>query len=687
MKKLSSFFVLFCLVLSAWAQPVSEQEAANAAAIFFQSKGKTNGQCEKIVKDVDGSPLLYIFNAENGFVVLSADKRVNPVLAYTEQQRYNEADIVAPAKMWLDHYAQQISDLRKESVKSSSMHPQWLALADHQPIFRTNAEIAPLMQSHWGQGMFYNYYCPRDFDGENGRVVTGCVATAMAQIIYYFRFPETGVGSYSYVDEHYGEQSANYGETTYDFEAMCDEPTAINPAICTLMHHCGVGVDMVYGPDGSGMYNHSAARVLRNFFKFSPETEYLFRDSTDLDWDSVIVSHLTRNIPMYYAGWSTPNINGHGFICDGFQQIDSAYYYHFNFGWDGSSDAYFYTNALNMAGTHFNLAQELIVNAYPDTANYSYPSATPLVGSRTLTTPQGSFTDGTLASADYRHNMNFTWKIVPVLDNLTDINLDVDYAVAAGDTLYIVPPVNVNTPAIIITADSGHQVISWPVDSVEVRFVTDGESAREGFRLNYTTTRTEFCQSSQNFTSANGTIVDGSQENPYNNFTSCKYKIVLPSYSAISLHFREFDLEDQHDYLYVFDNTITADHLLASFTGVLPDTTMVFNKKRLTLVFESDEQTTGQGFEIDYSAGYVGVDDYASDAISVYPNPVSDLLVVNSDSPMNGIEIYDMQGRVVMSATPTDQACQLSVAELSSGVYSLRIITSKNVVVRKFVKK
>ena len=143
--------------------------------------------------------------------------------------------------------------------------------------------------------------------------------------MYYFRWPNTGTGSYSYVDENYGEQSADFGNTTYDFSAMCDVPNAINTEISKLIYHCGVGVDMHYGVNGSGMYNHSAAYVLRTYFKYAPETQYVFRDSTDLDWDSLIISHLERDIPLYYAGWSVPDINGHGFICDGYKIVDASF--------------------------------------------------------------------------------------------------------------------------------------------------------------------------------------------------------------------------------------------------------------------------------------------------------------------------------------------------------------------------
>ena len=687
MKKIATLLLCSFICLMGFSQRVSLNDASTVASDFFHAKGKTMVRCVKTMKDAQANPLFYIFNAENGFVVISADQRTVPVLAFSDRQLYNDEDVIPPVQMWLDYYAEQIAALQNIPATEQDVHPNWKKFAQRAPLYRTTDEVLPLMKSHWGQGTFYNYYCPRDFSGDNGRVVTGCVATAMAQLIYYFRFPETGVGSYSYVDENYGTQSADYGATTYDYAAMCDEPTAINPAISTLMHHCGVGVDMVYGPDGSGMYNHSAARVLRTFFKFSPETEYLFRDSTTLDWDSVIVSHLNRNIPMYYAGWSNPNINGHGFICDGYQHMDSSYYYHFNFGWDGSYDSYFYTDGLSLVGTHFNFAQELIVNAYPDTTQYDYPSQSPLTGSCTLTTPAGSFTDGSLPTVTYAANMNYTWNIQPALENVTSIKLDVDYEVAEGDTLYLLPSYDPFLSPYIITNDSGTVVLNWDASCATVRFVSGSSPQGFGFRLNYTTTRTEYCQENQGFSQPTGTLTDGSGDALYNDFTDCKYRINLPSYSAISLHFREFDLEEGHDFLYVFDNTVANNRLLATYTGTMPDTTIVFNKKRLSFIFETDEQNVAQGFTIDYAAGYVGVDDYEADNVFLYPNPATDMVVVESSSTMERIVVRDLQGRIVMENNPMNERTSLPVTNLSSGVYLIQVFTPEGVISKKMFKK
>ena len=686
MRKIVYLFVISSFIIgSLSAQPVSLSEAGRAADRFLQSNQKSGCQLARVVTDGTDT-LLYVFNSENSYVVVGGDKRVPPVLAFSDHQLFNDEDVIPPVQMWLDNYAQQLSALKQQPAGPKAMNPAWQTLLLGKSPFKDGTSVSPLMKSHWGQGTFYNYYCPRDLAGENYHVVTGCVATAMAQLIYYYRFPDYGVGSYSYTDSTYGVQSADYANTHYDYSAMCDEPTAINPAISTLMYHCGVGVDMVYGPDGSGMYNHSAARVLRTFFKFSPETEYVFRDSTNLDWDSLIVTHLHRNMPLYYAGWSNPNVNGHGFICDGYRMVDSNYYYHFNFGWDGSYDGYFYTNAMNLVGTHFNLAQELIVNAYPDTTLYAYPQAHALTGTDTLTALSGSFTDGSLAADPYCANMDYTWIIRPEEDYFTSIGLSIDMDLAAGDSLWVSNNGS-GAPSFVFSDTTFKFSATWNCTEIVIRFKTDNDTARNGIRVNYNANVPSYCQSMTNYTSSSGTIEDGSGDNDYLPYTTCCFRIVQSKFSAIQVHIHHLDLEENKDFLYIFDNAPANDRLLATLTGNVSDTVMLFEKKRLAFLFETDEQNNASGFNLTYQAGYVGVDDLSEENIAIYPNPAESVLTVDTDVPMEHVSVLDLTGRAVLQLPAAGYHLDVPLDGLSQGVYVIHIKTSENQIVKKFIKQ
>lgn len=682
------YLTLVCIALCGltFAQPVTLQEATAAAQRFLESQGKTLVRCAKTIGDA-GSPSLYIFNAENGFVVIAGDKSAYPVLSFSDHQIYSDADVVPPFEMWINHYANQIDQIRKQHIVQPQFASQWEAILSGAPAFRAGDEVEPLLLSQWDQGEFYNYYCPRDLAGPNGRVVTGCVATAMAQLLYYFRFPETGTGSYSYTDEHYGVQSADYGATTYDYNAMCDVPTAINPEICKLIYHCGVGVDMHYAPDGSGMQNHSAARVLRTFFKYSPETEYLFRDSTNLDWDSVIVSHLNRRIPMYYAGWSVPDINGHGFICDGYKTVDSNYFFHFNFGWSGYMDNYFYTNSLFVGSYNFNLAQELIVNAYPDTTQYAYPAPQPLTGSLTLTAAEGTFTDGSPSAAPYPANMDFTWNIQPDVSHLTGIKLKIDYQIAQGDTLTLFSN-SANFTPITLTNDTGTYNLEQSVTELQVRFTSNGDTlAGTGFRAHYSTTQEVFCSGTKMHTSITGTITDGSGDETYNNLSNCRFRILLNGVNAVHFHINSLDLEEGRDYLHFYNNIVSESNYMFSLTGHITDSSFVTDTRRLMLILETDESGTDAGFSIDYAGGHVGIDGHEGGTTTMWPNPAGDRVTLAHPDPIRQVTIRNAEGRTVLSEAPAAETCTLGLSTLSPGFYLVTVRTDGDVSTLKLVKR
>lgn len=678
--------LLFSLFFSVKAQSVSLSEATVAADRFLHSQSKNLSQCVHV--ETDGTDtLFYIFNAENGFVVIGGDRRVPPVLAYSDNQLYNNQDVIPPVRMWLDNYRQQMIAVKSALVSAADASNAnvcaWRKLQNREPVFRTTGYVPPMLQTRWGQGAQYNYYCPQDFAGEGNHVVTGCVATAMAQIINYFRWPEHGVGTYSYIDSTYGEQFADYGNATYDYSAMTIAPNTINLEISKLMYHCGVGVDMVYGPNGSGMYNHSAANVLRDHFKYSPETRYAFRDSVTWNWDSLIVENLERNVPMYYAGWSVPNINGHAFICDGYQMVDSNCYFHFNFGWDGTANGYFYTDHLLVSGSNFNLAQELIVNAYPDTINYEYPVLQQLTGSMLLTSPDGFITDGSLPLQSYPANMDFSWTIRPDVENLTRISARGFYDIAPGDTLFITSNDNAFTPY-VITGDSS--TISFGTNGTElvVRFVSDDTLARFGFSLGYTSTSSQFCHGVVSSNANSGNITDGSDEDDYVAFSDCHFRVIVAGSPYTMLHINYLDLEEDRDFLYVFDELPQNGRLLMVLTGEMSDTTIFVNKRKLYFIFTSDEANNRAGFDIDYY-GTTGVEELEMDGFRAYPNPVSDELNIRTASPMKVAVLRDMTGRELRRVVVDDFSFTLPVGSLADGVYLLQIQVDNKLIVKKIV--
>lgn len=682
MKRILFLLALVATLFTVKAQNVTPDEARSAAVAFFQLQGTTLTRSAETVSrngDID----LYIFNSPNGYVVVSGDKRTPPILAFSDQQPYDAGTVAPPAQMWFDSYAAQIAEMKLSTPVAADVHPAWDKLLNSRAPMRDGVVIAPLVQSHWNQGEPYNYYCPQDFAGPNGRCVTGCVATALGQIMYYFRFPTSGVGTFTYTHPTYGELTADYESAVYDYSAMCDEPNTINTAISKLIADCGIGMDMDYGPEGSGVHNHSAGRVLREHFKYASTTRSIFRDSTNLDWDSLLISHLERRIPLYYAGWSVPDTNGHGFVCDGLKVIDSLNYYHFNFGWGGSSDNYFYTSALNVANTHFNLLQEIVVDAYPDTTLYQYPEIQQLVGDTTLTSVAGSFTDGSLPHLPYAANMHYTWNIEPDVNHLTSIKLNLDFDVAEGDTLMVTAD---GQNPVIITNDSSHSMLQWQTNLITVTFITHEAQGDIGFRASYQSVTSSFCDSYTYSTGATGHFEDGSGDEDYDPLTFCAFKLKATGFPSVNLHFTEFDLEEGHDFLHVFHKTPSQENWLVTYTGTMPDTTIFFVQRELYFIFETDEWNNAGGFAFDYE-GTTAIAENTQASTQIFPNPASNILNVSSEQPITEIAIYNSLGQMVESHSANDCNLQINLASLPSGLYMVKIYTMEGVAVKKFLKR
>ena len=184
----------------------------------------------------------------------------------------------------------------------------------------------------------------------------------------YWEYPSQGIGFHSYNEDDYGTLSANFASTTYNWAAMPNNVTSSNNAVATLMYHCGVSVDMNYGVGGSSAQTLDVANALINYFGYSPQIEGLYKTNySNVQWINLLKTDLDNNRPIQYAG--SGNGGGHSFVCDGYDNND---WFHFNWGWGGSSDGYFDLDYLNPGslgtggGTGgFNTNQRAIIGIQP----------------------------------------------------------------------------------------------------------------------------------------------------------------------------------------------------------------------------------------------------------------------------------------------------------------------------------
>jgi hypothetical protein len=261
---------------------------------------------------------------------------------------------------WVGEYKRQIRFIREQTaLKSTRANSDWMMLENGGNLEKVSSTaVSPLMTTTWSQSPYYNDLCPQA-SLFSEKAVTGCVATAMAQVMKYHNYPKQGRGIHTYYHSKntvtYGNLSANFGATTYDWSNMPDALSASSSAtninaVATLMLHCGIGVDMNYGPGGSGAYviedksygSSCSEYALKEFFGYDESTvRGVEREGmTTNEWIILLKNELDANRPILFAGFGGDS--GHAFVADGY---DNNNYFHMNWGWGGIADGYFHFDA------------------------------------------------------------------------------------------------------------------------------------------------------------------------------------------------------------------------------------------------------------------------------------------------------------------------------------------------------
>ena len=335
------------------AAQVSESAARTIAAQFMQARGMgAIAPSQPMKAPQHGGEQLqtddaayYVFNAQSGhgFVIVSGDDRTQqPVLGYSNESSFDPDNMPENMRWWLMQYATEIAMLNA-GVIQTDMEP---AMGDIP--MKAGAAILPLTKSQWGQGAPFNLQCPKV---GNEYCVTGCVATAMAQIMYYHKWPtstSTTIPSYTVEGTTYSALAATafqYGKMK-NYYSRSDTSTTneANAAVAKLMHYCGQAVQMEYGTKSSSAVAECEAMV--DFFKFSSKSRFLYRwDYSFSQWQNYILTELQASRPVIYSARTLSG--GHAFVCDGY---DGNGYFHINWGWYGSQDGYFLLSALTPGG-------------------------------------------------------------------------------------------------------------------------------------------------------------------------------------------------------------------------------------------------------------------------------------------------------------------------------------------------
>jgi len=413
MKKLSIVIALLA-AMSLTAAVRTTDEVLRIAAAFTTPTGSMRAparalQQSAIVAQADA----YIaVNTRGGYVLVGADDRLPEVLAYSDDSSF-DADNTSPAfRYWMQCYAEELEEISNQQLAVS-----------YQRAALPKA-IEPLMSCKWNQSAPYNDYAPT-YNSTGGKCVTGCVATAMAQVMYYHKYPAIGTGSHSYLwicTDPVGESrtlSANFGTTTYDWANMIDSYRASYTsdqatAVATLMYHCGVSIDMGYGRS-SGAYTEKVPVALRDYFGYDANYQRIPKIMYAADsLNSIIYAELNAGRPVIVSG--SNDEGGHAFVTDG---CDKKSYFHINWGWGGSNDGYYLLTALNpgksqgIGGTTkgYNKGTTFFIGLQPQ------QSGTPAA------IPQMATTTFSVSTNEVNRNANFTVSIAKLQNyGLTDFS-------------------------------------------------------------------------------------------------------------------------------------------------------------------------------------------------------------------------------------------------------------------------
>ena len=381
-KTLFLMMTLALFVSQLIASPVDVEQARHMGMKYVQShsaKQVTELNLAYTEMTEIGNPAVYVFNFENGFVLVSADDVARPILAYSDEESVDPNNMPDGFAYYLRYYARQIAYAQANSFEAEmEVASEWMHVAQdgfENDNRSTRGDIAPMLTTLWNQDSPYNAYCPSGQGGPGGHAYAGCVATAMSMVMKYWDWPVQGNGEHSYTPDGYPMQTVNFGATTYNWANMPNSCNNSNyQAVATLMYHCGVSVDMMYGAGSSGAYSQDVPPAIANYFRYTDQAVRKERDLyTKYEWEEMLIASLEEGFPLYYSG--SDNSGGHAFACCGYRESDRKFY--FNWGWSGSLNNYYAIDALNTGWNgSFNQGQAAIFDFIPD---YVYNDLIPAV--------------------------------------------------------------------------------------------------------------------------------------------------------------------------------------------------------------------------------------------------------------------------------------------------------------------
>ena len=652
---------------------VSEREALSYGMNYIKAQFPTRANArvssyELLKSEETGKDCYHVFNFENGgFVIVCADRRGTPILGYSDEGSF-VFDEVAPATQgWLNQYMQQLDIIEAKNIEVSDENVAAWNKRSNRAYVKT---VGPLLTTKWNQSYPYNMLCPAHQLGDHGHTYTGCVATAMAQVMKYWNYPQSGTGKISYF---WGQwDTINLAETVYDWDNMPNQyfnwTDEQKTAVATLMLHCGVSINMDYGYDGSGTQTEYTVDALRYNFGYRNGVNYKLRDNgnpnedefehyyeNDTIWTRYLMEDLDLHRPIIYSGHPTSGA-GHAWVCDGYRIDDQGNRtFSMNWGWGGTGNGWFSVDNLNThagiddASNNFKYGQGVVLNiAVPDMdiAPFCMQQETNVYEEEHWTINDGSYANF------YKKNTDCDW-LIKVKDYATDtIMCFFNYfELEAGDELKIYAGEDANGTLLYTFYDGNEPVDTiWHLGTpLYLHFTTDGENQARGWEMRYEALRYPF-------TVTSSIVGTGGQISPEGATRVMKESnLTITMTPDPGMRVTEFKVDGS----LIVKNTLADETIGYTFTNIKANHT------------------------IEIQFGPASANEEEMSGIEIYPNPNNGKFTVNfGEQNVLSYTIYDMSGRIIEENNVNGNSYDFDL-NLSAGTYFMRLIADDKVATHK----
>ncbi len=654
MKRLVLGLLVVISTLQGFSKGIDIEEAKEVSNTFFKTRSKAALTIqEAVIFQSDETALTYVINYQpEGWAIVSADDRAPAILAYSSTGHFDTKEVkTLPFYFWYEGYADQISTLIK-SKAPEKVHPSWNEIKTSK-YTKAVDPVEPLIEVLWNQGSGWNAYSPIDADGPGGHAYAGCVAVAMAQCMSVYQHPTQGSGSYSYIHDTYGTQSANFGETTYDWANMKNE--GASDAVALLLYHLGVSVNMGYGADGSGAFSSRVPGAIKTYFDYSNSAQIISKsDYTDEEWENVLIDQLSQGQPIYYSGDGGDGEAGHAFNIDG---VNSQGAFHFNFGWSGNYNGYYFLTSITPGSHDFTFDQDAVINFTP--RDHSPKDIT--LSNKTVEEgmPVGTVV-GELAVDDETPDDVFTYEVYGSI-GLSGAQLSVPFTEQDG---------NLVTTEVLDYADKDrYEVIVKATDitnlSVEKNFFINVDVNSAPTNITISNLELDDTISVGRFIGKFSTVDQDAEDN----FT---YSFEVNSASNLSKDNNKFIISNDSLFTNYDFTTYTEDecNIYIKSTDKKGESVL----KEFVLTINKSVQTYINSFHVN--------------EINIYPNPVTNYLNVSLKENCKMVKIFDIVGNMKYVSTEESNQYEIDFSRFNNGLYFVNIeMTNGQINTFKVLKK